>query len=320
MQDVDLILPFTFKHPTPDGNWAELTLPVEDGWIPLRPIVSAMGLKWETQRAGLVRSNHVRQVKMRGWSGLPPLCSHAEHIGDYLNRLSVNRVKYPRLVEYFQQFFQVSLDAYLTNLKAEVRMDDIPPIFDSHLLSDSDTEELLKALPIIHIDTPATNADHLRSDLVKVGVRDYNELQYLCRNLGVVILKPNPENPGGIPLKRTVMIATYERGDLVKAASAGYYPIPEFFRRFPNLYCRQLQTVGRFSRDVEGSVIEGVFESAAAGGAPWFGDEFAANIKKLVNIHETVEDKSLRNELVEAFRRGQSLNDSLLDTSGEELF
>ena len=67
-------------------------------------------------------------------------------------------------------------------------------------------------------------------------------------------------------------------------------------------------------------MIEGVFESAAAGGAPWFGDEFAANIKRLINIHETVEDKSLRNELVEAFRRGQSLNDSLLDTSGEELF
>lgn len=320
MQDVDLILPFIFRHPTPDGNWAELVLPVEDGWIPLRPIVSAMGLRWETQRVGLVRSNHVRQVKVKGWSGVPPLCSHVEHVGDYLNRLSVNRVKYPKLVEYFQQFFQISLDAYLTNLKPETRIGDVSPVFDSHLLSDDDTEELLKSLPTIHIDTPTTNADHLRSDLVRVGVRDYNELQYLCRNIGVVILKPNPENIEGVPLKRTVMVATYERGDLIKAASAGYYPIPEFFRRFPNLYYRQLQTVGRFSRDVRGTVIDGVFENAAAGGAPWFGDEFAANINKLLEIADTVADKTLRRELVEAFRRGQSLNDSLLDTSGAELF
>lgn len=309
-----LITPFVFKFPC-NGQMQELTLLVQDDWVPMRPLVEALQMLWGKQRPALQKSGRTELVKFPGFRFGSAVCLTVPHVVEWLNGISLGRVKNPDLVRHFQQYFIPALESFVEDLNPAEPTPDIPPMYETELWEADKVADWLQQAPPIHIDTETDSMDHIRADLVAIGVRKYDELNYICRSLGLKIFKLNPDDPDGAPLFRSIMSQTYESGDLLKAKRAGWYPLPEFFRRHPHLYEQKVQHTQKIERNQAGHVVSVQACVAPSGMAPWYADDFAAEMRTLVEIQARVKDEQLRQDLAERLRAGEDVNAWLWDSA-----
>ena len=308
-------IPFVFQYPA-SGITKVLNLMPSDGMFPAKPIVEAMGLKWETQRVILNQENLLVGIQVAGMKGRPMAHITRSGIETLLTKLNPKRVSRPDLVLYFQSYFLQALDDYLKQFEPEEdpETEDLLPEFEVKELNDLELSAALAELPnVTYLGIPLAARDHARADLVRVGVRKFDEIDYIMRGFGIVLLKPNPKDPEGEPLRHSLTLHTYEQGKLQRAANNGFYPIPLFFRRFPNLYSCQTRYVRRIERGESGIILDAGRSAAPLAQAPWYTREFETEILNLKLVLQKVRDKDLREKMLAAVLNGdfnlEDLND-----------
>ena len=305
-----------FKYQT-QGKIAELLIPIVDGWMPLKLVVDAMGLHWPTQQAALTPLPFVQTVQVPGRRGAPPLCMDITKVPDYLLGLSLARVKCPDIVKHFQTHFPAALGSFIDSTTPKEILLDVPAEVETEQWSKEKVDEFLRNAPI-HLDVETTSRDWFRRELVIVGVRDYDEIDYLLRAPITTLYKLNPEKPDGPWLSRPIYIDSYMSGHLQFWARQGYYPIPEFYRRNPSQY--EQQTTDGFKIEWGGTLTNGYREVISttpcrqpAGGAPWNTDAFALKITQRLFLLEELEDLAFRRMLKEREMNGESLLQGVWD-------
>lgn len=300
-------IPFVFQYPAKGANHTLNLLPFEN-LFPAKPVAEAMGLKWERQREALAKENLLTVPQIPGLHGRPMAHISRSGIEFMLSRLNVKRVANPDLVLYFQSYFLPALDDYLQQHgleDLEPEAEDLLPETEIGELSDLELSVELAKLPdITYIGLPLAARDHARADLVRIGVRKFDEIDYIMRGFGIVLLKPNPKEPDGEPLRRSLTLHTYEQGGLQRAAQNGFYPIPLFFRRFPNLYACQTKYVRRIERGEAGILVGAGRTATPLAQAPWYTEAFETEILNLKLVLRKVKDRTLREQALAAVLSG----------------
>ena len=319
----DLIqIPFVFQYPV-SGVMQTLNLMPSNGMFPAKPIVEAMGLRWIKQFEVLSQENLLTGIRVAGMKGRPMAHIGRNGIKALLDRLNPKRVSKPDLVLYFQSYFLPALDAYLKQFEPdeEPETEDLLPEFDGNKpLSELELSALLAKLPdTTYIGLPLAARDHARADLVRVGVRKFEEIDYIMRGFGIVLLKPNPKDPDGEPVRRSLTLHTYEQGSLQRAAQNGFYPIPMFFRRFPNLYSCQTRYVRKIERSGSGIVVDEGYVAVPLAQAPWYTEKFETEILNLKLITQKVKDKERRERLLAAVLSGDFDLKDLFDDDSDDM-
>ena len=329
-------VPFSFKY-LASGKMFELVIPIFGEWIPLKPIVEAMGMKWEKQREQLKQCAELRLVDIPNLRGRPPLCAKLGYLDTYLANINVGRVRNPDVVKHFQTMLPLALRSYYSDLGLDPDAEQPetedrgpkpqepepetqvvqPEAINTEIWDARRAEEYLRTQTIF-IGQEFDGADKVRADLVAVGVRDYDEIQYIMSNVGVIVMKLDPEDADRPPVTRYILFSSYERGDLLKAARAGFYPIPEFFRRDPEQYEQKLDTIQTFERKGVYKVKSSGWTTRPSGNAPWYSDKFAAKIQNRIVLLKRIREQELSRELAARIEAGEDLFSTAWDTSDYE--
>ena len=277
-------------------------LPTYQDWILVKPLVELVGMSWKKQLPSLKALDYVEQKQLT----LPATHGELVQQSRYYVCIPTNRtLDYLLTLNPRKQESKSRLSILINLLPGLLKTPELQEAVQDTRTVDEIYAELF---PII-IDKPLDRLDYIRKDLVAVGLRNAEEINYICQGAAVLILshKSNGEHRSS-----HVFVHTYERGDLLKAAKAGYYPVPEFFRRHPSEY-QQLKMwtveVERQSDSIKSPIVSATKVRAPLGMAPWFTDKFANEIALLKNIAMTVEDKQRKVELKERVLRGDSLAD-----------
>ena len=347
-------LPFIFTYMYA-GKRMELVITTMDGWIPLKPIVEAMHMKWDVQREVLRLRSDVQLISLPGGRGRPPLCITRQGLKDYVIGLNANRVRSPDLVRVFQDLLPTTLDQYFESLESEPNPELEEPeqeqleqeapeqikkmdaataaLMDyqlrqmrNSLWSAEQVEAYLKSNTIV-INRPFNGVDFVRKDLVTVGVRDPKEINYLLSGIAVKLFKYNPD---GEPFTKQLMFSAYESGQLLEMAKQGYYPLPEYYRRFPEVYVQQVETYlsggnlkstktlkagkGDEYKQKTFNELKTVVRPLAQ--APWNTDEFARKIEERKSLVKMIEERELNEQIQKLVESGGNLFD-ILWSNGE---
>ncbi|MRN38575.1 hypothetical protein CRG49_002075 [Neisseria sp. N95_16] len=298
------------------GTLKNYYLPIYQGWILVKPLVELVGMSWTKQFLKLKTLSYVEQKQLT----LPAsngdlvqqsryyVCIPTSRTLDYL--LTLN----PRKSETKSRLSTLIklLPELLKEPEGQEPVPDTLPELETEVIQDARTvDEIYKELFPITVDKPLDRLDYIRKDLVAVGLRNAEEINYICKGAAVLILSHKAD---GNHLSSHVFVHTYEQGDLLKAAKAGYYPIPEFFRRYPSEY-QQLKMwtvqVERQNDSIKSPIVSATKVRVPLAMAPWFTDKFAEEISRLKYIAQVVEDRKRKAELKERVLRGDSLDDLL---------
>ena len=317
-----VLRPLIFKYPL-QGQTRELITPIQDGWVPMKMLTAALGLDWKTQRVHLNTLPYVQGIPLAGLRGKPALCMQTEHVPSYLKGISINRVKYPETVRYFQTYFPAALDSYKGTLP-ELSPDpepEIVPVAEAEHWDKDKVDEFLRS-PEIRMYTETSHTDWLRRDLVTIGIRNFDELNYLMRGAVLTVCKPNPDPKIRSIVTYPVLPSSYYPGRLQALARQGYYPLPEFYRRHPTYYEQDITEAfnpiwveSDESEHLVGAGVKQVRRPAAL--APWNTDEFAEKISVRLALLARLDDERFRKNLEEQAALGENILQAAWDSLEE---
>lgn len=313
----NLIQTLVFKYPK-QGKIAEIILPHTAQHLPVLPLCEAMSLKWETQRAK-IQTDYRTHLHHFGGRGRSHLCLTFKDITDWLSKLNTKRVSLPETVLHFQQHLPVLLQQIAsadgTNDEQDEqepererepeREEDIalPAEYETEILGRVESEKRLKE--ILNLNRELNANDWVRADLVAVGVRHADEINYLMNAQALVLLKA-VQSADGKPQIATMHFSSYERGKLQTAAKNGFFPIPEYFRRNPERYTQQTYFTRRLKLEKGLAWITGV-EIAALGDAPWYQEYFQREIQNRLVIAHRISEQAERKRVLNDIKAGKDV-------------
>ncbi|WP_274585333.1 hypothetical protein V9W64_10595 [Neisseria leonii] len=306
--------PIYFEYPAA-GVRQKLIIQPEGEWLPMKPLVTAMGMKWETQRTALAKHPSVQQVKIRGQSGLPALCMLFCAVPDYLLGISTGRVRDVERVRYFQRFFP----AVLERVAAETETETVGDGIECEKWDEGRIKNHI-GQAAVYIGRPLDRTDHLIKDLVAVGVRDYEVLKWYSTAAYVDCLKLNPTDKAARPKTYPVSTFTYNAGELLRRARHGQYPEPLFYAKHPNLYEQKvIETYAVPTADgslppgirtgrtkLEGIDLSRVFRPHMM--KPWFSDKYADYYRNLDSVMHEVWVEEFNRKLTECLDSGMAFS------------
>lgn len=302
-------VPFVFRYPA-EGRIETLTLPVRDGYFPLRLVIEAMGVSWRKQYGKQGVRNFTERVLFGGLNSNPVIAVRSDYADRCLKLINPNRTAYKERVVYFQNNFAKALQDYLESIKPPpAPLPDLKPMFKAKQVSEAEYRELLGRLCPTIIGRPLERADIIRADLVRIGITDRDELDYLCRGMFIKLYKPDPKDPYGNPLEVSLYVLSYQKGLLQRHARDGYYPIPEYFRRFPDRYSRQVQYMRTIDRSGGRIKVSDGLVAVPAAQAPWYTEKFADMISDRYFIYQRALEKERDRVLKERLEAGESFLD-----------
>lgn len=255
------------------------------GFTPIKPIITLLGISYVRQTQTQTVTNLCQAVKLPGVKGrFAPLCVKVADAETLLLSLKPRTEQAKAFLNQLIHFFSVLNDGQLVEvekpqaLKTELK---------HKVLDEKELQQELETNPIF-INQPLGKYDHLRRDLVAVGVRDLEEMNYLVDCGAIQLLQARDDDTVAT---RFVYPHSYEKGDLIKAARAEFYVPPIFYRLYPTRYEHLTSYVLKSVRDADNRVIglEETYTPKLL--APWYSDEFANKIAALASIYRRVTEE-----------------------------
>ena len=291
-----IILPFKFTYYKGE-SLETLKLDLYGDFFPLKPVFTAMGMAWGKVLANISQSDYLRHINIG--RGSPAVCADVDGFLKIVSKINPNRVKNKELFMYFVKFLPSAIGEYLDESKPKLTADDLEPVFETDAECCSDKDEI-----VFH--RALNPRDLYRKELPTVGVKNPEEIDYLCRAFHAQLYKPNPENPHGEPIRRFFPIDSYKVGQLKDYANGGFYPRPEYFRRFPHLYRYHTSHEREVLRMADGSIVStGRILRVEEGGAPWYKPEFANQMADLMILNQRVKEKQDRERFAKLVNSGE---------------
>ena len=291
-----IILPFNFTY-YKDESLETLKLDLYGDFFPLKPVFTAIGMKWENIRVGITNLDYLRHINIG--RGKPAVCADVDGFLKIVSKINPNRVKNKELFMYFVKFLPTAILERLEETKPRATPDDLKPMFETDVGEATDKDAIV-------LYRPLNPRDLYRKELVTVGVKNQDEINYLCCAFHALLYKPNPENPHGEPLRRSFPIDSYKAGQLKEYAKGGFYPRPEYFRRFPHLYQYHTSPEREVLRMADGSIVNtGRILRVEEGGAPWYKPEFANQMADLMILNQRVKEKQDRERFAKLVNSGE---------------
>lgn len=291
-----IILPFNFTYYRGE-SLETLKLDLYGDFFPLKPIFTAMGMAWGKVLANIRQSDYLRHINIG--RGSPAVCADVDGFLKIVSKINPNRVRNKELFMYFVKFLPTAILERLEETKPRATPDDLKPMFETDVEEDTDKDAIVFYRPL-------DPRDLYRRELPTVGVKNPEEIDYLCRAFHAQLYKPNPENPQGEPLRRFFPIDSYKTGQLKEYANGGFYPRPEYFRRFPHLYRYRTVPEREVLRMADGKIVDtGRIIQVEEGGAPWYKPEFANQMSDLVILNQKVKEKQDRERIAKLVNSGE---------------
>lgn len=271
-------------------------------------LVAALGINRSKFYSSL-KKNEISNsyYKFSEGRGRPSIYFDSETLIHWLNGLNPNYFKNKSLIEHFKTYLPPFIEDIVRQEKqefdkkvkeAELLHSQVMRAFD-YQVEEWDEQRIQNFLSqnessVIYINHEYTAVQHLRADLVALGVRNVNELNFIVDMPFLHLLSLNKKDSEDEPIRTYLFIDNYVRGDLQKQAKLGYHPEPIFWRKYPDLYkpksqyTRIVHSNGSMERNGRCTWEEKIIP---LGNSPFYEDDFVAEI---VRIRQAREDAKWR--------------------------
>lgn len=251
---------------------------VENKWVAMYPILSALGIE-SSRAAPVLKSYPHEMIVFPETRGRATLCLQTESIAHWLG--SLNRYRDKERLRHFQQHLIPALNQFTEESKQPELTQNAQRVqsetdFQAAYVDEETAQKFIaQHQGVIYLNRALEPEDRLRMLINQLGVTDWDDVNYLAVTFAGLVLHRLPKTNAPEPYEtwRPYIVDAISR-PAKHYLNNGWDIAPIFFMKYPYLYQQQWDTYVT----VDANKTKRVVARGPKGAAPWYTDKFAQRI------------------------------------------
>lgn len=261
-----LVKMFSTVYIDDNGSHKTLTMPVQDGHVPLRPWLDVLGILPSRAYSSLRDKPH-RMLQIQGYNSVQVFCMTPDGIDDWLATLSQSRYRKKELVSTLQTVVLPTLRGFMYDNGEQPQAETEPPPpltqyeeYKPDYLTEEEARKRLGFDKPIYIDKPLNREQRARLFLNQMGMTACESLEFMVKIMNMIVLYKLPDDEDSEEPYKDYIFDIANIGILPRfrpeyLRAAGWDVATVFFRKYPERYDFRTHTRLEFSEDRKSTVM-----------------------------------------------------------------